>query len=671
MHFRGQIGRVYCFNLLGSGLGVAIAMVSFFLLPPRLLLLTPSLFALLGFIFSLQRMARTRVFALVSMIGFILFFAYLIKGGTGLKISQFKGISKALHLPGARVEHEEYSPLGLVQVVAAPSLRFAPGLSLMYDQSLPRQKEIFVDGNTYGAVTNFEGKRNTLAYLDYSTFALAYHVIAPQDVLVLSSAGGSQVLAALYHGAGHIRGVEPHPSVVRLLRGPLKSFSQGIYHGHPHVDIEVVSPREFMAGDKGRSDLVQLNLIGSWGGVGGGLYAAGENYSYTVEAFQDYFQHLKPGGILSASAWLNSPPRTFLKLLSLAAETLRGHGAESVSQSLVAIRSWATGTVLMKKGKFSSTDIERIRGFCRKRGFDLVYYPGIRIEDVNRYNVLDKAIYYESVLKLLQRDMCGELYQNYLFNIRPPTDDKPYFFHFLRLSALPYLLKTMGKEWVPFLEWGSVILWGTLLQALVLAPLFIFLPLVILRGGKRLAPLGKGKIFAYFFLIGLAFMIVEMGLIQKSILVLVHPITALAFVLFALLLFSGLGSLLSSRLGESMHWLPFGVILLLLLFSITCIDGLFRAFLAYPLFLRYLLVVCLLAPLGLFMGMPFPMGLQKVSDRQGYHIPWVWGVNGVASVIAPVLGGILSVWLGFRTLMIAGFLFYAVAGWILHFFARD
>jgi predicted MFS family arabinose efflux permease len=98
---------------------------------------------------------------------------------------------------------------------------------------------------------------------------------------------------------------------------------------------------------------------------------------------------------------------------------------------------------------------------------------------------------------------------------------------------------------------------------------------------------------------------------------------------------------------------------------------LFRTLLAYPLFLKCLLVVSLLAPLGLFMGMPFPMGLQKVSDTQSHYIPWVWGVNGVASVIAPVLGSILSVWLGFRTLMIASLLLYAVAGWILHHFARD
>jgi SAM-dependent methyltransferase len=671
MHFREQIGRVYCFNLLGSSVGVAIAMISFFLLPPKLLLLSPSLFALLGFFFSLQRMVRTKPFIVASMIGVILLSAYLMQGGVTLKISQFKGISKALHLPEAQVEYEEYSPLGLVQVVAAPSLRFAPGLSLLYDGSLPRQKELFIDGNTYGAVTNFGGNRDALTHLDYGTFALAYHVISPEDVLVLSSAGGGQILTALYHSAGHIQGIESHPSVVRLMRGPLKSFTQGIYDSHPHVDIKVASPRQFMAKDERSFDLIHLNLIGSWGGVGGGIYAAGENYSYTVEAFREYFDHLKPGGILSASAWLANPPRTFLKLLSLAAETLDEAGPASVSPSLVAIRSWATGTVLMRKGEFSAADIVRIKGFCKERGFDLVYYPGIRKREVNHYSVIDRPVYYESVMRLLQRDTRSGLYEEYLFNIKPPTDDKPYFFHFLRLSALPYLLNAMGKAWIPFLEWGSITLWATLLQALVLAPLFIVLPLVLTRGRERPSPLGNGRIFLYFFLIGLAFMFVEMALIQKTILALIHPITALALVLFALLLFSGIGSLLSSRLTESRRWLPFGVIILFSLFSIIGIDGLFRAFLGYPLFLKCLFVVSLLAPLGVFMGMPFPMGLQKVSDRQSNYIPWVWGVNGVASVIAPVLGSILSVWLGFRVIMIVSLLLYAVAGWIFPLLARD
>jgi hypothetical protein len=413
-----------------------------------------------------------------------------------------------------------------------------------------------------------------------------------------------------------------------------------------------------------------LGLIDSWGGVGGGIYATGENHIYTIEAFREYFAHLKPGGILSASTWLSSPARTFVKLLALAVETLDEKAGGDISYSLVAIRSWATGTVLMKKGEFSLADLVKIRDFCRQRAFDLVYYPGIDQGEVNRYNILDRPVYYETIYNLLRTDKRDEYYGNYLFNIRPPTDDRPYFFHFFQLSALFYLLKGLGREWIPFLEWGYVILWATLVQAIIIAPLFIWLPLVFIRGEERLSSLAKGKVFVYFSLLGLAFMFIEMGYIQKFILLLTHPIFALALVLFSLMFFSGIGSLLSSRVGQWGKWIPFiGILFFSLIYGIF-LDGLVKVLLPYPLFLRCILVVVLLAPLAFFMGMPFPIGLQLVSDRQSSYIPWVWGVNGVASVIAPVLGSLLSVSLGFRVLMLVSLLLYSLAGWVIHQIAQ-
>jgi len=593
-----------------------------------------------------------------------------MKGGVPLKISPYKGISKGLQLPGANLEYEEYSPLGLLQVVDAPSLRYAPGLSLKYSQGPPSQKEIFVDGDSYGAVTNFKGKTRNLEYLDYSSIALGYHLIAPQRVLVLNPRAGSLALLALYHSPAHIQVVESHPGIVNLLTGPLRSFSQNIYDHHPRIEVAIASARGFIARELGTYDLIQLGLIGSWGGVGGGIYATGENYIYTIEAFREYFEHLKPQGVLSASAWLSSPPRTFLKLLALAVETLDQKDGGDISSSIVGIRSWASGTVLVKKGGFSASEVKRLRDFCKERAFDLVYYPGIDHEEVNQYSVLDKPVYYEAICDLLQSDKRDEFYEKYVFNIRPPTDDKPYFFHFFQLSALLYLLKTLGREWIPFLEWGYVILWGTFVQALIVAPLFIFLPLVFIGGGQRPSPLGKGKVFLYFSLLGLAFMFIEMAYIQKFILLLTHPIHALALVIFTLMVFSGIGSLLSRRLREGGIWIPFiGILFFSCVYGIS-LDGLLKIFLPYSLLLRCTVVVLLLAPLALFMGMPFPIGLQLVSDKDSSLIPWVWGVNGVASVIAPVLGSLLSVCLGFRIVMLVSLLLYGVAGWIIHLIAH-
>ncbi len=667
MCFKKNIARVYFFNLLGSGAGVLIAFLSFYLLPPALLLIVSSFFAFLGFLFSARKKIRMKSYIILSIVGVLFLFMCVIKGGVSLKISPYKGISKCLQLPGARLEYEGYSPLGLVQVVDAPSLRYAPGLSLTYaEDGPPPQKEIFVDGNSYGAITNFKGDKSKLEYLDYTTLTLAYHLMSPQRDLILNPGSGSQILAALYHSSTHIQGVESHPDIVKLLRGPLRSFSQNIYNQQPHITVDIASPREFIASGLSKYDLIQLGLIGSWGGMEGGIYATGENYIYTIEAFQEYFENLKPQGILSASAWLSSPPRTFLKLLALSVETLDTKGRGDISRSIVAIRSWATGTVLMKKGEFSFAELIKIKDFCKRRAFDVVYYPGIDQGEINQYSILEKPVYYESICSMLRRDTRDKFYEHYVFNIKPPTDDRPYFFHFFRLSALFYLLKTLGREWIPFVEWGYVILWGTLVQALIVAPLFIFLPLIFIRNKERLSSLEKGKIFSYFSLLGLAFMFIEMCYIQKFIFLLTHPIFALALVLFTLMFFSGIGSLLSSRISKKNRWIPFIGILFFSCIYVIFLDGLLKIFLPFPFLLKCIVVVILLAPLALFMGMPFPIGLQIVSDKVSSYIPWVWGINGVASVIAPVLGSLLSVCLGFRIVIGISLLLYGIAGWIIH-----
>jgi hypothetical protein len=667
MCFKKNIARVYFFNLLGSGAGVLIAFLAFYLLPPALLLIVSSFFAFLGFLFSAQKKIRMKSYIILSIAGILFLFMFVIKGGVSLKISPYKGISKCMQLPGARLEYEEYSALGLVQVADAPSLRYAPGLSLAYTQDgPPPQKEVFVDGNSYGAITNFNGNRSKLEYLDYTTFTLAYHLISPQRDLILNPGSGSQILAALYHSSTHIQVVESHPDIVNLLRGPLGSFSQNIYNQHPHITVDIASPRGFIASELSKYDLIQLGLIGSWGGMGGGIYATGENYIYTIEAFQKYFEHLKPQGILSASAWLSSPPRTFLKLLALSVETLDTKGRGDISRSIVAIRSWATGTVLMKKGEFSFAELIKIKNFCKRRAFDLVYYPGIDRGEVNLYSILEKPVYYEGICNMLRKNTRDKFYKNYVFNIKPPTDDKPYFFHFFRLSSLFYLLKTLGREWIPFVEWGYVILWGTLVQALIVAPLFMFLPLIFIRNKERLSSLKKGKIFLYFSLLGLAFMFIEMGYIQKFIFLLTHPIFSLALVMFTVMFFSGIGSLISSRIGEKSRWIPFMGILFFSCIYLIFLDGLLTIFLPFPFLVKCIVVILLLAPLALFMGMPFPIGLQIVSDKASNYIPWVWGINGVASVIAPVLGSLLSVCLGFRIVMEISLLLYGVAGWIIY-----
>ncbi len=663
IYCKENVARVYCCNMIGSSAGVLVAFISFYWIPPKMLLFVPMLLSFCALLccFSREGGGGRSVYAVVAATGAVFLSIWIMWGGISLNISPYKGISHCLQLPGARLEYEGYSPLGLLQVVSSPSLRDAPGLSLKYTKSTPTQKALFMDGNANGVVTEFNNDRSSLEYLDYATFSLGYHLVFPGRVLILKPEGETQILGSYFHGYDQIKAIESHRDILSLLKGPLNSFTQNIYNNNQHIQVEASSPREYLAGQNSRYDIIQLGLTGSLGGGGGGIYATEENYVYTIEAFQEYFKHLNPDGILTASAWLNNPPRSFLKLITLAIETLEREVQTEIGLSFAAIRSWGTGTVVLKRGIFSPEDISKIRIFCEKRGFDPVYFSGIHPKEVNKYNILERPLYYDSSIHLLDQDTREQFYAGYIFNVRPPTDDKPYFSHYFKLSAISYLLKTLGRDWIPFLEWGYIILWGTLVQVLVFAPIFIFLPLFFIKKGSKPRMLMKGRNFVFFSLLGLAFMFLEMAFVQRFIFLLNHPIYALALIIFTLTLFSGIGSLSSQSLGKKGVYLPFTAIMVLICFYIFCLDPLLKTLLNCTVIWKSLSAVFLLAPLAFFMGMPFPLGLQVVSNRNSEYIPWIWGINGLASVVAPVLGSLLIVNIGFYPLMFVSLALYLFA----------
>ena len=220
------------------------------------------------------------------------------------------------------------------------------------------------------------------------------------------------------------------------------------------------------------------------------------------------------------------------------------------------------------------------------------------------------------------------------------------------------------------MEWGSVILWVTLAQALILSLLFLFLPLVFIREKERRPSLGKVWIASYFCLLGLGFMFIEMSYIQKFLLPLTHPIYALTLVLITILVFSGIGSLSSRVLWNRAKWIPFFGIMFLCSIYVVFLDDLIKFFMPYSFPIKCIIAFSLLAPLSFFMGMPFPIGLQIVSERQSNYIPWVWGINGIASVIAPILGSLSSIFLGFRIVMLISIFLYGLAGGIIYLINR-
>jgi len=249
-----------------------------------------------------------------------------------------------------------------------------------------------------------------------------------------------------------------------------------------------------------------------------------------------------------------------------------------------------------------------------------------------------------------------------LFDIVPATDNSPYFFHFFRLRSLPHLLKTMGAEWVPFMEWGYIILVATLVQAVGVSIFLIILPLFFLKGGGARG--SRVRVFIYFLSLGLAYMFMEISFIQKFTLFLSYPIYAAAVIIAGFLFFSGWGSYLSGRFSLASSFkiaVAVGAIIMITLVYLFSIDHIFSFFISFPDSVKILISFLLIAPLAFFMGMPFPLGLGIVSSENLSLVPWAWGINGCASVISPALATVLAISFGFNVVVSCALFLYLLA----------
>jgi SAM-dependent methyltransferase len=489
---------------------------------------------------------------------------------------------------------------------------------------------------------------------------LPYHLLDEPDVLVLGAGGGADVLQALYHGAGRVDAVELNPQIAQLVNAEFGDFTGELYN-LPGVKVYSREARGFVTSSRQAYDLIQVALLDSFNASSAGLYALNENYLYTGEALAGYLQRLEPGGILSITRWTRTPPRDGLKIFATAIEALEESGVNEPGRQLAMIRSWNTSTVMVKNEPFDSSAIESLKTFCDGRWFDLVHYPGIEAVEANRYNQLQQPWYFNAAQALLGPAK-AEFLDEYKFNIRPASDDRPYFSHFLKLRTLPELLALKGRGGMPLLEWGYLVLIATLVLALLASFFLVLLPLWLSRGIGCKSNGLRWRMVAYFAAIGTAFMFVEIAFIQKFILFLHHPLYAVSVVLCSFLVFAGLGSLASARWRKrvSPGWIATGIGVMCVVY-VLLLPGLFDWLVPLPGEVRIPVSAGLIAPLAFLMGMPFPLGLGMVSERMPSWIPWAWAVNGCASVVSAMLATLLAIHLGFVFVVLVAVILYLVS----------
>ncbi|MBN2324552.1 MAG: hypothetical protein JXQ30_12520 [Spirochaetes bacterium] len=661
----GTPGTTYFLNLIGSGAGVGTMLFCLFFIEPGRILSVPLFFALLSLLFIVCGGGVRRRVVLYSCVaaacGLFLF------QRSDIRMLSYKGISLALNVPGASVTEKIYSPFGTLEIVESEHIRFAPGLSLAYDGELPPQAGLFLDGDRLASIDRTYDP-GLLRYLTCQPQYAAYRLHEAPKVLIAGVGGGAGINRALLGGAGSIVACEQNTSLIKLLRNRAGEHVQRLL-ARPNVHVEAFQVREAARRHDIAWDIIEISEPDSAVASVGGIYSTDSSYTLTVDAMEELLQALDENGTVAVTIWLRHPPRRIFRLVALASAALTRGGANAEERLLV-IRSWTTATLLMKKRPFAGCEIETIRRFAESLRFDLVYYPGMKESESNRYNIAEDNAYYEGTRRLLKDP--GGFIKTYPFAISPPTDERPYFDHFFRIAYLPRFLKEMGKKWLPVVEGGDIVLTSTLCISVILSTCLIVLPLLL--SGTRIGG-KKTRILCYFAVIALAYMFIEVSVIERFKRYLSNPIYANSTTLLALLFFSGLGSLSTARIQDPRRLQPSrlqraGVLGIGVCFSLFIFfsDRVFTSVSSSHFLLKPLIAVCIVGPLGFFMGMPFPIaisilkgaGLQS-GGREAGTLAWAWSINGYLSVTASTAAPLVASMAGIGFLGLSALFLYLVS----------
>jgi hypothetical protein len=524
-------------------------------------------------------------------------------------------------------------------------------LSYKYDGPLPDTRYMDIDSAASTPILRLEPDLAGVQYLRYELTSLAYHLKEQGgppgfSALVIGPGGGRDLVSALVFGAGRIDGVEINPIIADdVMRDRFHDYSGGIYT-NPRVRITIDDGRSFVRRTTERYDVIQASLVDTWAATAAGAYTLTENTLYTVEAFNDYLDHLTDDGVLTITRWVLDG----LRLISLAQAACELRGWDAAPR-LAVIQHDRVATFLLKKTPFTAAEVARLRDESDRLGFRVLYAPGVdgsapiiaADDQVDGANTGEYA-------RLIRTPDRQRFFDEFTNDIRPTTDDRPFYFHSIKLK---------NQFQVAF---GRSMLFGNGLSALltlmgissVLVVLFVVAPLAIASG-----PLPRGWFgwLAYFGALGAGFMLIEVALLQRFVLLLGHPVYSLTVTLFSLLLGTGAGAAWSRRVGdESLGRWAAGALLVIAaagVLVIAAVTPLITWAIPFSRIVRIGIAVSVLVPIGLLLGIPMPTGLRLLRARAPEMVTWAWGINGALSVLGATLAIFIAMNWGFHATLLA------------------
>ncbi len=651
-HFSAQIGRIYFADLAGASLGCLGVVLAMQRLPaPQVTLLVACLAAAGSLLLGTTLRPRRLLAPLLSCAAL----AVLVSFGFASDLYRMRYV-KVPDRPYS--EYEAWNSFSRVSAFHvdrnAAQYTPLPKLPTAYaGDEFPKTMMLDVDGAAFTPMMNFDGDPASIQFLRESALFAVHHLRPRADVLIIGVGGGRDLLAAVAFNQRSILGIELNPLMRHMVE---ERF--GEYSGHaytlPGVEVIIDEARSRLHRIDRKFDVIQLSLIDTLSLNAAGGLVFSENNLYTVEAYREFFRHLKPDGILVLSRYF-VPVYTMelLRMGVIAREAWKAEGEDSFADSLVVLHQRTNGTALVKKSPYSQAELSALEELSRENRIRIVYRPGgdnhPDFEEMATSGDLDRYV------------------ANHEYRIYAPTDDRPFFWNFLweRRTELPSRRESpfeFEKMWNESLGLMRLLV----LVVITLAVVFFLGPLLLL--GRRqvgsVRPAYAGGFLLYFACLGYGFMLVEIPLMQRFILFLGQPIYSLAVVLFGLLLYSGIGSLWSGRWAGTPRRALVRVLLAILGVSLLYAYGvspLIDALLGLELRWKLAITVLVLAPIGLLLGMAYPLGIAMLREHSEDMVPWAWGMNGALSVVGSVFAAFLGSRVGFTGAWLTGVAAYGVA----------
>ena len=637
-----RVDRVYFFDLLGAA-GGCLLLVPFldYFGGPNAVIAVSVLFAVSAAIwYNLAGTLRGRAGAVMLALAFVALMA-------------FNGKSHLIdvrYAKGHRIGPEEF-------VRWNPMSRIA-----LVNPKGTHDPEIVIDADASTGIPEFDLDHLTAAEranLLHEGPGFPYMLRPGAKTLVIGPGGGWDVARSLTGGSQDVTAVEINPIIARtIMQQRFADLSHRLYF-RPQVRLFIEDGRSFVRRSPEKYQVLQATLVDTWASTAAGAFALSENNLYTTDAFRDYLNHLTDDGLMVFTRWGFEPPRESLRLLSLAIESLGEIGETEAWRHVVVLRDRAENihgfgaldTVLIFRQPLGDADVARVKSALSQTNLRALYIPGDAPS--NEFG------------ELLRSADPRTFWENYRYNVTPVGDDRPFFFYTVQPRDVLNFLKQGGLSADYKINRALPLLFEVLgISVLAIIVVLAFPPLLL---GERLpAEKGVRGFLVYFVCIGAGYILIQVALIQKFVLFLGHPTYALTVIIFSMLISSGLGSYCSRRLtGESTNTGRLSAILIGVAVTVAALAYLAAPVsefgVGWPLPLKALVTVCLIAPAGFLMGIPFPTGLTRLEQSFPQAVRWAWALNAAASVLGSAAAICLAIYIGLRATVLMGAFLYLCA----------